>query len=264
MTLTEAAHTAADRALSAAADAALSAYRDAISTYSREKLKSTAMLGADGTDTMFIDVVVEDAIIAAATAAGANVLSEERGWVDVGSALTLVVDPVDGSANAAAGVPLSCFSAAAVIDGEFTEAMTCWLHTGERWWASRTESTLRTSGCTTLSQAAVSVLRPHPRNRDAWWRVASTATRVRILSCSTLESVFVATGATDAFLDAGSDTHRLMDIAAAVVLVESAGGAVIDAFDRPIEFDTDLTKRWSGIVAATEELAYELRSTVRG
>lgn len=151
-----------------------------------------------------------------------------------------------------------------MIDGQFTEAMTCWLHTGERWWASRTESTLRTSGCTTLSEAAVSMLRPHARNRDAWWRIASTATRVRILSCSTLESVFVATGVTDAFLDAGSDTHRLMDIAAAVVLVESAGGTVIDAFDRPIGFDTDLTKRWSGIVAATEELAHELRNTVQG
>lgn len=114
----------------------------------------------------------------------ANVLSEERGWVDARSALTLVVDPVDGSANAAAGIPLSCFSAAAAIDDEFTEAMTCWLHA---------------------------------RNREAWWRVASTATRVRILSCSTLESVFVATGASDAFLDAGSDTHHLMDIAGAMV-----------------------------------------------
>ena len=60
--------------------------------------------------------------------------------LNVGSAVTLVVDPVDGSANAAAGVPLACFSAAVVVDGEFTEAMTSWLHTDERWWASRTGS----------------------------------------------------------------------------------------------------------------------------
>ncbi|WP_257890779.1 hypothetical protein [Rhodococcus sp. USK10] len=86
----------------AAADAAVDAYRHALTTYSREKLRSIAKQGADGTPTMFVDVVVEDAIIDAATAAGLNVLSEERGWVDVGSAVTLVVDPVDGSANAAA------------------------------------------------------------------------------------------------------------------------------------------------------------------
>ncbi|QBJ98669.1 inositol monophosphatase [Rhodococcus sp. ABRD24] len=254
----------ANQALVAAADAAVSAYRDAVLTHSPDKLAAIAMDGADGTPTMFIDVLVEDAIIDAATAAGVNVLSEERGWVDVGSAVTLVVDPVDGSANAAAGVPLSCFSAAVAIDGEFTEALTAWLHTDQRWWASRNRSEFTTSGRRSAREAAVSVLRPHARNRDSWTRVADAAKRIRILSCSTIDAAFVATGAVDAFVDAGSDTHRLMDIAAATVLVGASGGAVIDAFDRPIEFDTDLTRRWSGIVAATPELAAELRDLIRG
>ncbi|REE75735.1 D-fructose 1,6-bisphosphatase [Rhodococcus wratislaviensis] len=254
--------TEANSGLMAAADAATDAYRRAVATYPREKLKSIAMQGADGTPTMFVDVIVEDAIIDAATAAGVNVLSEERGWVDVGSAVTLVVDPVDGSANAAAGVPLACFSAAVAIDGEFTEAMTTWLHTDERWWASRELSPYTTSGCRTVADAAVSMLRPHQRNWDAWTRVAQTATRIRILSCSTLDAVLVATGAVDAFVDAGSDTHRLMDIAAAVVLVGASGGVVLDAFGRPVEFDTDLTRRWSGIVAATPELGEELRTLI--
>ncbi|EOM76834.1 inositol monophosphatase [Rhodococcus rhodnii] len=251
-------------ALTAASDAALAAYRDAVSRYTREQLRAVEMVGADGTDTMFVDVVVEDAVISAATKAGVNVLTEERGFVDIGSAVTLVVDPVDGSANAAAGVPLSCFSATVAVDGEFTESITTWLHTGLVWWASRTESTFRTSGCTDLASAAVSVLRPHERNWDAWSRVAREAKRIRILSCSTLDAAFVATGAVDAFLDAGSDTHRLMDIAAAVVLVGASGGVVVDAYDRPIEFDTDLTRRWSGIVAATPELAASLQEKVAG
>ncbi|MFF2115119.1 inositol monophosphatase family protein [Rhodococcus koreensis] len=72
----------------------------------------------------------------------------------------------------------------------------------------------------------------------------------------------MATGAVDAFVDAGSDTHRLMDIAAAVVLVGASGGVVLDAFGRPVEFDTDLTRRWSGIVAATPELGEELRTLI--
>ncbi|MFD4404861.1 inositol monophosphatase family protein [Nocardia sp. NPDC058499] len=249
-------------ALNATADAALSAYRTALATYSREQLRAVESDGADGTPTMFVDVVVEDAIVAAATAAGVNVLSEERGWVDIGSAVSLVVDPVDGSANAAAGVPLSCFSAAVVVDGEFTEALTCWLHTGQRWWASRDHSPYRTSGCRRAGDAAVSILRPHARNWDAWERVARTATRIRILSCSTLDAAFVADGSVDAFLDAGSDTHRLMDIAAAVVQVTASGGVVLDAYGRPIEFDTDLTRRWSGIVAATPELGHELQALV--
>ncbi|MFB8275310.1 inositol monophosphatase family protein [Nocardia colli] len=253
----------ANKALLAAADAAVLAHRDALAKHSPAELSAIRMEGADGTPTMLIDVLVEDAIIAAATAAGVNVLSEERGWVDVGSAVTLVVDPVDGSANAAAGIPLACFSAAVAIDGEFTEALTVWLHTDERWWATREHSEFRTSGRTTVAGAAVSMLRPHPRNWEAWSRVAETAGRIRILSCSTLDAAFVATGAVDAFVDAGSDTHRLMDIAAATILVGASGGAVLDAFDRPIGFDTDLTRRWSGIVAATAELAAELRALIQ-
>ncbi|MFD4294717.1 inositol monophosphatase family protein [Rhodococcus sp. NPDC058532] len=254
----------ANPALRSAAAAAVRAYHDAVASYPPATLAAVAMDGADGTPTMFVDVLVEDAIIAAATAAGVNVLSEERGWVDVGSAVSLVVDPVDGSANAAAGVPLSCFSAAVVVDGEFTEALTVWLHTGQQWWAARNRSEFTTSGCRDLRGAAVSVLRPHARNWQAWTRVADAAKRIRILSCSTIDAAFVATGAVDAFVDAGSDTHRLMDIAAATVLVGASGGAVLDAFDRPIEFDTDLTRRWSGIVAATPELAGELREVIRG
>ncbi|WP_280385567.1 inositol monophosphatase family protein [Nocardia wallacei] len=254
----------ADTALLAAADAALEAYGEALANHSPAQLAAVAMDGADGTPTMLIDVLVEEAVIAAATAAGVNVLSEERGWIDVGSAVSLVIDPVDGSANAAAGVPLACFSAAVAVDGEFTEAMTVWLHTGERWWAAAGRPAFGTSGRRSVGESAVSMLRPHPRNWDAWSRVARAATRIRILSCSTLDAALVATGAVDAFVDTGSDTHRLMDIAAATVLVGAAGGAVVDAYGRPIAFDTDLTRRWSGVVAATPELADELCDLIRG
>ncbi|MCW2878055.1 MAG: inositol monophosphatase [Sphaerisporangium sp.] len=47
------------------------------------------------------------------------------------------------------------------------------------------------------------------------------------------------------------------------VLVEAAGGAVQDVHGRPIELDTDLTRRWSGVVAATPALASELAATLR-
>lgn len=250
--------------VTAAADAAIRSYRAALADYSREELAATVMQGADGTPSMLVDVLVEDAVIDAVTALGVNVLSEERGWVDVGSAMTLVVDPVDGSANAAAGVPLSCFSAALADDGQFVEAMTSWLHTDERWWASRESSAYRTTDCRDISTAAVSMLRPHEQNAEAWSRVASASSRIRVLGCSTLDAVLVATGASDAFVDAGSDTHRLMDLAAATVIVASSGGVVVDAYGRPIELDLDLTRRWSGVVAATPELADTLCALIQG
>ncbi|MCP2354616.1 myo-inositol-1(or 4)-monophosphatase [Nonomuraea thailandensis] len=254
-------------ALAAAAVAALDAYTAATAEHDRATLAAVVADGADGTPTMRIDVLVEDAILGALARHPVNVLTEETGWVDHGSALTLVIDPVDGSANAAAGVPLAAFSAAVAEDGVFTEALTVWLDTGRSWWARAGEpSPLRTSGRTALSGAAVSLLRPHtadPGAGAAWWEVARRAARVRILSTSCLEGALVAQGATDAFADAATDTHRLVDIAASVVLAEAAGGAVRDVFGRAVELDTDLTRRWSGVVAATPELADELATVLR-
>ena len=251
-------------ALDLAADAAHTAYWDAQQRFTPAERGADVLQGADGTPSKHIDVFVEDAIIEAVEPAGVNILSEERGWIDQGSAFTLVVDPVDGTANAAAGVPLSCFSAAIAEDHIFTHAMTAWLHTNERWAASIHESEYQVSATTAVADAAVSLLRPHASNVEAWNRVAAEAKRVRILGCSTLDGVLVATGASDAFVDANSDTHRIMDIAAAAVLVPASGGVVRDLHDRPIEFDTDLTRRWSGIVASSESLADELIELVLG
>jgi myo-inositol-1(or 4)-monophosphatase len=36
----------------------------------------------------------------------------------------------------------------------------------------------------------------------------------------------------------------------------------MDSRGRPIEFDTDLTRRWSGIVAASPQLADELAQAI--
>lgn len=249
-------------ALLAAARAALDTYQDARSAHDRTALAEPVATGADGTPTMYIDRLVEDAVIDALRPYRVNVLSEESGWIDNGSAVSLVVDPLDGSANGAAGVPLTAFAAAVAVDGEFTEAYTVWLDTGRSWWAHRDQPVpYRTSRRTALSGAALSLLRPHtgkPGPAAAWWAAASRAARVRILSTTCLEAALVAEGAVDAFADACSDTHRLVDLAAAAVMVPRAGGAVLDVRGRPLVFDTDLTRRWSGVVAATPELAAEL------
>jgi len=245
--------------LADAVRAAAAAFDAARRRHDRRALAETVGEGADGTPTMRIDLLVEMAVTAVAERHRVNVLSEEAGFIDAGSPLTLVIDPLDGSANAAAGVPLSCVAAALAVDGAVTEALTCWLDTGRCWHAVAGQPVpYRTSGRRELDGAAVSLLRPHPRNAEAWWRVTRRASRVRILSSSCLEAALVAEGSTDAFADAGSDTHRLVDLAAALLMVPAAGGVVLDAAGRPVELDPDLTRRWSGIVAATPELGEQL------
>lgn len=257
-------------ALTDAAASARAALADALASHIRAQLEVHDGIGADGTPTMRVDALVEHRILEDLARHRVNVLSEEAGFLDYGSACTVVLDPVDGSANAAAGVPLCAVSAALAIDGDFRQALTCWLHTGDTWHATVDESygpdgnPLRPSDATRLDAAAVSLLRPHTDKAagSAWWEVARTARRIRVLSCSTVDIALVASGAVDAFADPGSDTHRLVDLAAGVVFARAGGFVLRDLHDRPITFTPDLTQRWSGIAAATEQLADELTTTI--
>ncbi|GAA4870304.1 inositol monophosphatase family protein [Saccharopolyspora cebuensis] len=251
--------------LAGAAKAASAAFRRARAEFTRARLAETGRTGADGTASMRLDLLVEAAIAEVAEEHRVNLLSEEIGFVDRGSATTLVADPVDGTANAAAGVPLSAFAGTLAVDGAPVEALTCWLDTGRCWHAVAGRPTgYRTTGRRELDGAAVSLLRPHERNAEPWWRISRRAGRIRILSTSCLEAALVAEGSTDAFLDAGSDTHRIVDLAAALVMLPASGGVVLDLHGRALEIDPDLHRRWSGVVAATPELGEELLTAALG
>ena len=249
------------RVLLAAADAATEAWEKAWTTHSRSELAADVGLGGDGTPTSRLDEIVDQAVLGTVASYGVNVLSEEVGWIDRGSAMTLAVDPIDGTANALAGVPVFTFSAALVEDGHPVAALTRWFDGGQDWLVAGSEVTQgwKTTGRRRLRGAAVSLLRPQRTTKEAWWAVSEPAGRIRIFSCSTFEAVLVCRGASDAFVDAGGDVHRYVDLVAAQLYAKVAGAVVTDAKGRAFEFDTDLTRRWSGIVAASPQLAEEIK-----
>lgn len=259
--------------------AAVAGANSAWGAWDRAGLVESVRVGADGTPTYRIDDIVEERILATAGSHGVNVLSEETGFIDQGSAATLVIDPLDGSANAASGVPLSCFSAAVFVDGRPVEALSTWLEQGHAVWAGedaagligpvRAEAStgpVRTSERGRLRGSAVDMLRPKRHatgdSTAGFLRVSEAAGRIRVLSTTCLESMLVAQGSIDAFADPGSQTHRIVDLAAAMLFVPAAGGAVVDAFGQPVEFDVDLSRRWSGVIAASPALAEELAATI--
>jgi myo-inositol-1(or 4)-monophosphatase len=248
--------------LAAALAAATGAYRSALVSFPRDELARDIGMGGDGTPTTRLDELVDHAVLDAVAGFGVNVLSEEVGWVDHGSAMTLVVDPLDGTANATAGVPICAFAGALAVDGVFIEGLVSWLDLGRRWHARRGDSFATVTARRELRGASVSMLRPRVETAPAWIRVAGAADRVRVLGSSVIEACLVADGAVDAFVDCGGDVHRLVDLAATKVIVEAAGGVVCDVLHRPIEFDTDLTRRWSGLAAATPELAAHIVAAV--
>ena len=252
-----------DPALVAASEAAHAAWTAAIAAHDRDGLLEPIAEGADGTPTSRIDHLVESAILAAVEPFGLDVVSEEIGHVDRGSSTAIVIDPVDGTGNATAGIPFAAFTGAIAIEGRFVEGLTHWLADGRTWWAHvDQEPTTTTSGRTSLDGALVSMIRPKG-DGAGFMAVAGRAARTRVLGCSSIEAALVADGVLDAFVDAGSRTHRLVDLAAALIIVERAGGAVTDVHGEPISFTTEVDTRWSGVVAATPELAAEIVEQVR-
>ncbi len=251
-------------ALRAAADAASTAWQDAITRLDRDQLLEAVATGADGTPTSCLDEIVEAAILEAVDQFGLNILSEEAGWIDRGASSTLVIDPIDGTGNAAAGVPFCAFTGAIAIEDRFVEGLTRWLDTEREWWAHVDQACeRRTTGRTKLDGAIVSMIRPK-RDPRGFLAVAERADRVRVLGSSSIEAALVADGSLDAAFDPGSRTHRIVDLAAAVVLVESAGGTVVDVHGQPVQFTTAIEERWSGIAAATAELATEIVELLNG
>ena len=71
-------------------------------------------MGADGTPTSEVDKVAENTVLdyIVRNNVPLNVLSEEIGYVDNGFEDTLVLDPIDGTSNAIAGVPMYTVSMA--------------------------------------------------------------------------------------------------------------------------------------------------------
>ncbi len=245
-------------ALDAAAAAAAAAWTEATAQGDRAWLLHAVADGADGTPTSRLDQIAETRILEAVAPLGVNILSEEAGFIDHGSATTLVIDPIDGTGNAAAGIPFAGFTGAIAVDERFVEGLTVWLDTGRRWWGHvDVPSPRTTTGRGSAEGAIISMIRPK-RNLEQIGRLAERVGRIRTLGSSSIESALVADGALDAFIDVGSDTHRIVDLAAAVVLVGQAGGVVTDVHGRAVEFTTEVDSRWSGVVAASQRLADEL------
>ena len=106
-----------------------------------ERGKKVAM-GADGTDTSYIDKVAEDAILEFMDQKDvqANLLSEEVGFVDRGfDDDVLVIDPVDGTYNASRGIPFFSISVARgnKILADLTEGLVMNMVSGDIYYAEK-------------------------------------------------------------------------------------------------------------------------------
>lgn len=207
-----------------------------------------------------LDVVTDAAIVPVLLAAGVRVLSEESGWSGPeDAAVTVVVDPVDGSTNCARAIPYWAISLCA-IDGD---GMLCALvrngATGTRFTAIRGEGAWRDGvglqpSPTREVERSVVALSGLPPVTLAW-------RQFRALGSAALALCDVAAGNLDGYVDGIPDQLSPWDYLGALLICEEAGALVVDVHDRPLVASDALAHR-QVVAAGTRELLDELRGSL--
>jgi myo-inositol-1(or 4)-monophosphatase len=208
-----------------------------------------------------IDLVADAAALEVLTRAPLAVLSEESGWGGrPGSALTAVLDPVDGSTNASRHIPYWATSIG-VLDGDGPlAALVVNQATGVTTTAVRGEGARRDGepiapGKVERVEDAVITLSGRPGQWLPW-------KQFRALGSAALSLCDVAAGAVDGLVDGGA-WHAPWDYMGGLLICREAGAELVDAAGRELVVaDPDVRRQL--LAAATPALLEELRHALPG
>ncbi len=234
-------------------EAIADAVAEAVRLIPRQEMGKDIEMGADGTPTSEVDKVAENTVLdyIVRNAVPLNVLSEEIGYVDNGFDETLVLDPIDGTSNAIAGVPLYTVSMA-VGKSRLSDIRLAYLRnvvTGESVWAEKGKGAFKDG-------RRIHVRKPDERDLfmmiylgngadPTAFELAKRVKSSRAYGCASLEMELVAEGQADGFYmnsERYNRAVRVVDIAASYLILMEAGGHIYDlrgeALDMPFSLET--------------------------
>ncbi|MBO3839581.1 MAG: inositol monophosphatase family protein [Thermoproteota archaeon] len=242
-------------------------------------IRKTISLNRFGDQTFEIDMVLEKLIFEATKKQfkDATLVSEESEIIEVGRGGPpfIIVDPVDGSANAARGYP--CYSSSiAVAEGETLNDIICSgvinlldrsIYLAEKnKGAFLNDRRIRVSNVEKIEEALIAV-DFNVRGRLPGYvkkisNIVERAKHVRFLGTDALEICMVASGAADAFIDLRGFL-RSIDFAAASLIVREAGGLVLDEKGEKLNVKLVPVSRSPIVATASRKLAEEIFSSIR-
>jgi myo-inositol-1(or 4)-monophosphatase len=206
------------------------------------------------------DLVADEVVVERLVAAGVGVLSEESGLHEASRDVIVVVDPIDGSTNAAAGIPWFATSLCAVDSEGPLAALVLNQADGTTFTATRSGGAFRDGSPISPSAAAVPGdaivgLSGFPASPLGW-------RQFRALGAAALDLCAVASGVLDAYVDCSVDAHGPWDYLGGMLICQEAGATVVDAAGRDLvclEHDC----RRTPVAAATSALAEHYVSRLR-
>lgn len=251
---------------------------EAISKLAPHLVEKIVKQGAGGDHTRMIDLVAEEAAISYLESVSfrGRLLSEELGEKRFGADdfPLIVLDPVDGTTNAARGINFFSISVALssgallsdVIAGAVMELPSGRLFTAEKWKGAfmdgkrigvRAKSSLRDG----LIGVDFNVL----GNQQKMFEILPLCLgvkHIRNMGSAALELCYVASGGLDLYADNRS-MLRVTDIAAAYVIILEAGGSMLDLNGNTLDCELSLNERIS-LVAGSEANCREALSLIYG
>lgn len=224
-------------------------------------------VGAAGDKTFRIDKKAEEIVLTglAELKEPVTLISEELGIRELnGGGIKVIMDPIDGSRNAIAGIPVYCTSIAVSEDeklGGVTLSYVVDLTRGDEFWAEKGRGAflngrrLHTQRDDELYLAAYEAQSPG-RDIQLIMPLLSRARKTRCLGSTALDLAYLASGAISVF--ACPSASRSFDFAGGWLLVKEAGGIITNMEGREMD-DIHLgLQRSSPLLAAGNPMLHSM------
>jgi myo-inositol-1(or 4)-monophosphatase len=240
-------------------------------------------MGADGTPTKLIDEVAEEKVIEIleSTEKSVTLVSEEIGEFKIGhgpSEVVFVVDPLDGTVNALKKIPAYAISIA-IADASIKPLNELTLQNIEMGFVKNlangdlyeafkgkgaylNDEKLTPSSQKNLAHSSIGAyIRGAKMNRIS--KLSNIVRRIRLLGSVAIELCYVGDGTYEAFLDIRGNI-RIIDIAAAKLIIEESGGIITDEDGKKLKNKLNVKERTSIIAACNLKIHNDVIEVIGG
>ena len=232
-------------------------------------------IGAGGDISRNIDIIAEKTVLDYLKEIKFDcvVLGEECGRVDLSNNPKgfVIMDAIDGSANAVRGVPFFCSSLAFATENKLSsisDSVITNLANGDMYWASKNKGSF-------LNEEQIQV-----HNNDPVYKIVGinisgadielmkkihpifeNHNHTRHFGANALEMALFARGLMDIFIDFRNKI-RIQDVAAGYLIVKEAGGLLLDADLKPLDANLSYDTRVSFVAAANQKILDEIMNQI--
>ena len=226
--------------------------------------KNVLGTGASGDKTYHVDKVAEDIIISGIEKSGEGftIISEEMGTKDIrGGGKKVLIDPIDGSRNAIAGIPFYSASIAFVDGdtiGDIELVYVVNLVNRDEFWAEKGKGAflngqkMKTQGDGVFYLIAYEAQAPH-KDISRIIPLLSESRKTRCLGSTALDLAYLASGGISIFVS--PSPSRGFDFAGGWLLVKEAGGIFTDLSGHAIDtLEVSLKKSTPLLVSGNKKL----------